>query len=335
MTVKVLIVDDSLFIRSLVSDFLNKEPGIKVVDTASSGQEALSKIPVSRPDCVVLDLAMPGMDGMTTLKYIMRDFPTPVVILSAYTRDEADITLKCLELGAISFVPKPSGELSLDVEDVKERLVREIKAVAKINLKKSEPVVRKRPPDLSAENRVIVIGSSTGGSQALELILSSLPADFSIPVIVCQHFPNHFFSEGLVDQLNKNCLINARMACDNKIISTPAVYVVPGGSNLTIDRNYRMSLTEALPNTLSPSIDITMQSIAGIYKGNSIGIILSGIGNDGVEGMRAIKEEGGRTIVQDESAIIFGMSKSVIDARLADKVLPVQEIGQAILEEEK
>lgn len=133
MPIKVLIIDDSLFIRSLVSDFLNKDPQIKVVGTASSGQEALRKIPISKPDCIILDLAMPGWDGLTTLKHIMHNFPTPVVILSAYSKEEADITLECLELGAISFVLKPSGELSLDIDKIQERLIQEVKAVARIS----------------------------------------------------------------------------------------------------------------------------------------------------------------------------------------------------------
>lgn len=211
--IKVLIVDDSLFIRSLVSDFLNKDPHIKVVDTASSGQEAMRKIPDSLPDCIILDLAMPGWDGLTTLKHIMRDFPTPVVILSAYSKEEADITLECLKLGAVSFVLKPSGELSLDIEKIQERLIREIKAASRVDVQKLE--VRKnvrgttkyKRRTMSDERRVVVIGASTGGPQTLELILPSLPADFSLPVLVCQHMPNRFFSESLARHLNKNWVL--------------------------------------------------------------------------------------------------------------------------------
>ena len=346
--IKVLIIDDSLFIRSLVSDFLNKDPQIKVVDTASSGQEAMRKIPHLKPDCIILDLAMPGWDGLTTLKHIMHDFPTPVVILSAYSQEEADITLECLGLGAVSFVLKPSGELSLDIEKVKERLIQEIKASAGVNLKRFKALRLKQPPHplrkLLAEDKIIVVGASTGGPQTLELILPSLSADFSLPVLVVQHMPNRFFSESLSQYLNKNCCLKVRVVCDGETIFAPAVYLAPGGSHLSVMRdaqddnairntNAVISLTEALPNTLSPSIDMAMESIAKVYQENSIGIILSGIGNDGVEGMRSIKEAGGRTIVQDESALIFGMPKAVIDAGLADKVLPAQEIGRAILEE--
>ncbi len=334
--IKVLIIDDSLFIRSLVSDFLNKDPQIKVVDTASSGQEAMEKIPHLKPDCIILDLAMPGWDGLTTLKHIMRDFPTPVVILSAYSKEEADITLECLELGAVSFVLKPSGELSLDIEKIKERLIQEVKAAAKVNLKRFKALIAKGPPHpprkLLVEDKIIVVGASTGGPQTLEVVLSSLPSDFSLPVLVVQHMPNGFFSESLSRHLNKNCSLKARVACDNETISSPAVYLAPGGSHLKVESR-TISLTEVSPDTLSPSIDMAMQSIAKAYKGNSIGIILSGIGNDGLEGMRSIKEAGGRTIVQDESALIFGMPKAVIDAGLADKVLPAEKIGRAILEE--
>lgn len=334
--IKVLIIDDSLFIRSLVSDFLNEDPHIKVVDTASSGQEAMRKIPNSRPDCIILDLAMPGWDGLTTLKHIMHDFPTPVVILSAYSQEDADITLECLELGAISFVLKPSGELSLDIEKIKERLIQEVKAAAGVNLKRFKTRIAKRPPHpsrkLLVEDKIIVVGASTGGPQTLELVLPSLPSDFSIPILIVQHMPNRFFSESLSRHLNKNCLLKVNVASDNETISAPTVYLAPGGSHLRVE-NRTIFLTKVSPDTLSPSIDMAMQSIAKVYQENSIGIILSGIGDDGLEGMRSIKKAGGRTIVQDESALIFGMPKVVIDAGLADKVLPAEEIGRAILEE--
>ena len=322
LPIKVLIIDDSLFIRSLVSDFLNKDPQIKVVGTASSGQEALRKIPSVEPDCIILDLAMPGWDGLTTLKHIMRDFPTPVVILSAYSQEEAGIALECLELGAVSFVLKPSGELSLDIEKIKERLTQEVKAASKVNLKRFK-AFRLKPfhpsPKLLAEDKIIVIGASTGGPQTLEMILPSLPADFSLPILIAQHMPNRFFSESLSGHLNKNCSLKTRVACDGETIFSPAAYLAPGGFNLKIKsreervesrENNFTTLEEVSPDTLSPSIDIAMKSASRIYQQNSIGIILSGIGNDGLEGMRSIKEAGGRTIAQDKSALIFGMPKA-------------------------
>lgn len=334
--IKVLIIDDSLFIRSLVSDFLNKDPELKVIDTAKSGEEAIKKIPRLQPDCIILDLAMPGWDGLTTLKHIMHNFPTPVVILSAYSQEEADITLECLELGAISFVLKPSGELSLDIERIEERLIQEVKAAAKVNLKRFRALGLKQPPHpsrkLKTEDKIIVIGASTGGPQTLELVLPSLPADFPFPVLVAQHMPNKFFSESLSGHLNKNCSLKVKLATDAETIFSPAVYLAPGGSHLKVE-NRTVCLIEVSPDTLSPSIDLAMQSVARAYQENSIGIILSGIGNDGLEGMRSIKEAGGRTIAQDESALIFGMPKAIIDAGLADKVLPAEEIGKAIIEE--
>lgn len=245
MPIKVLIIDDSLFIRSLASDFLNKDPQIKVVDTASSGQEAMRKIPSAKPDCIILDLAMPGWDGLTTLKHIMHNFPTPVVILSAYSQEEADITLECLELGAISFVLKPSGELSLDIEKIKERLIQEVKAAAKVNLKRFTPPFLENGKrgegkaghpsrKLKAEDKIIVIGASTGGPQTLELILPFLPSDFSPPVLVAQHMPNKFFSESLSGHLNKNCSLKVKVATDAENIFSPAVYLAPGGSHLSV-----------------------------------------------------------------------------------------------------
>jgi two-component system chemotaxis response regulator CheB len=340
MPIRVLVVDDSLFMRTLVSDMLNSDPEIEVIDTAKEGLQAIGKITQARPDCVTLDLAMPGWDGLTTLKHIMSECPVPVVILSAHSRRDADVTIECLETGAVGFVLKPSGELSLNIENVKHQLLDEVKAASKVELKKIKLLTAKKPKrykhKLVGIDKIIVIGASTGGLRTLESILPSLPADFPAPIIVAQHVPNMFFTESLTKHLSCLCELAVKVAEDNEIIKAGKIYLAPGGSHMTLyplpNREVTPHINEAKSDTLSPSIDIVMESVAKIFCGNTVGIILTGMGCDGREGMRAIKQAGGGTIVQDESSLIFGMPKAVIDAGYADKVLPAGEIAEAMME---
>ncbi len=340
MPIKVLVVDDSLFMRTLISDILNYDPEIEVVDTAKDGKEAVSKITKLKPDCATLDLMMPEWDGLTTLKHIMAECPTPCVILSAHSKKDADITIDCLNAGAVGFVLKPSGELSLNIENVKHQLLKEVKAASKVELKKIELLAAKKPKrreyKLVRANKIFVIGASTGGLQTLESILPSLPADFPSPIIVVQHLPNMFFTGSLAERLNRDCELTMKVAESNEIIQAGKVYLAPGGFHMTLgslsNREVTPCINEAKNDSLTPSIDLAMESVAKICRANAVGVILSGMGYDGRQGMKAIKECGGRTIVQDESSLIFGMPKAVIDAGFADEVLPASEIANAIIE---
>jgi len=344
--IKVLVVDDSLFMRRLVSDMLNCDPEIEVIGTAKDGHEAMKKISSLKPDCITLDLVMPGWDGLTTLKYIMAEYPTPVIILSAYSKKDADVTIECLNAGAASFILKPSGELSLDIEKIKAKLIEEVKVASRINTGKLKLLITKKPPKPRrklVDNKIIIIGASTGGPQTLNAILSSLPSDFPVPIIIVQHMPNRFFTESLAERLNDNCRLSVKVAEDKEIIQEGKVYLAPGGFSAAVKakwigskgRRMRKSiicLKEEEPDSLSPSIDVTMKSVADVYNGNSIGIILTGMGDDGMEGMKAIKESGGETIAQDESALIFGMPKVVNEAGFADKILHASDMSDAMLE---
>jgi len=335
----VLVVDDSLFMRTLISDMLNSDPEIEVIDTAKDGKEAIKKISKIKPDCITLDLAMPVWDGLTTLKHIIDEYPTPVVILSAYSKKDADITMKCLDAGAVGFVLKPSGELSLDIKGVKHQLLEEVKAASTVNVGKIKSLIAKKPKrrrrKLIGINKMVIIGASTGGPQTLELILSSLPIDFSAPIIVVQHMPTVFFTKSLAEHLNHNCGLKVKVMENNETIQPGTVYLIPSGFRWTliqVDREYVKSyLGIEDSNILSPSINLAMKTLAQIYSENVVGIILSGMGEDGVEGMKAIKEAGGKTIVQDESSVIFGMPKVVIDAGYADKVLSASKMAGAIM----
>jgi two-component system chemotaxis response regulator CheB len=338
--IKVLVVDDSLFMRTLISDMLNSDPGIEVMDTAKEGGEAVKKIPKIKPDCITLDLAMPGWDGLATLKHIIAEYPTPVVILSAHSKKDADITIKCLNAGAVSFVLKPSGELSLDIARIKDRLIKEVKSAAKVEIGRIKSLKAKSSVKLKHKligiNKILVIGASTGGPQTLETILLSLPHGFPVPILIVKHMPTIFFTQSLAKHLNNSCQLMVKVAENNQIIQEGKVYLAPGGFRMTLKPHGRQDviicLSKEESDMLSASIDLTMKIVAQIYNGNAIGIILSGMGHDGVEGMMAIKEYGGKTIVQDESSVIFGMPKAVIDAGYADEVLPASEMASTIME---
>lgn len=353
--IKVLVVDDSLFMRTLVSDMLNSDPEIEVIATAKGGAEALKKIPEIKPDVITLDLSMPGWDGLTTLKHIMSQYSTPVVILSAHTREYADITIECLNAGAIGFVLKPSGELSLDIENVKGQLINEVKAAAKVKVERIKSYITTKSEKerrLSGVNKIIVVGASTGGPQTLETILPIIPSDFAAPILVVQHMPNIYFSQGMATYLNKICKLTVKMAENGDYIQTGNIYIAPGGYHMILEKqighpdNFNSNLQHQVFNfndvvirlnqgassDLSPSIDMTMQSAAQLYNENVVGIILSGMGSDGVEGMKAIKEAGGKTIVQDESSLIFGMPKAVIDKGYADKIMPAPDMVDVLME---
>jgi two-component system chemotaxis response regulator CheB len=341
MPIKVLVVDDSFFMRTLISDMLSSDPEIEVIDTAKDGTEALRKIPETKPDCITLDLAMPGQDGLTTLKHIMDEYPTPVVILSAHSKKNADITINCLNAGAVGFVLKPSGELSLDIEHVKHKLLAEVKAASKVNVGAIKSLTVKKPKRIRHKvtrmNTIVVIGASTGGPQTLESILWALPIDFSAPIIVVQHMPTRFFTQSLAEHLNRNCELEVRVVVDNEIIHSGRVYLIPAGFRVTlyprVTQDTVIRLSKEDYDILSPSVDSAMETVAHTYHRNAVGIILTGMGHDGVKGTEAIKASGGKTIVQDRSSLIFGMPKAVIEAGYADKVLPASEIASAIIDD--
>jgi two-component system, chemotaxis family, protein-glutamate methylesterase/glutaminase len=342
--IKVLVVDDSIFMRTLVSDLINSDPQMEVVGTAKSGAEALKKLPQLKPDVVTLDMVMPGWDGLTTLKEIMARFPTPVVLLSAHTKEGADLTIRCLEAGAISFVLKPSGELSLDIQDVKSHLLQELRSASLVKTDKFKIYAHKKSIEpksrVSGIRSILVIGASTGGPQTLECILTSLPEDFSSPIIVIQHMPNYSFSQGFADRLDRLCALTARVPASGEALKGGTIYVVPGGFQMTLKTEPGtvseafFCLKETHKRDLSPSIDAAMRSAAAIYGERCTGLILTGMGHDGLEGMKAIKAHGGQTIAQDESALIYGMPKAVIDAGAADKALPAEKIAEHLCEVE-
>jgi len=344
--VNVLVVDDSFFMRTLISDMLNSDSDIDVMGVARDGNDALEKLKSLRPDVITLDFLMPGLSGLTTLESIMNEYPTPVVMLSAYTEEGASTTLQCLDAGAVGFVLKPSGAVSVDIDKVKDKIVDEIKTASKVDVRKVGSILaRKRVkqflmPGVTEKERVIVIGSSTGGPTVLELVLSELPSNFPAAILIVQHMPAKF-TKSLAELLDHMSEIVVKEAEEGDVIEPGKAYVAPGGFHVTVEKRAVGGESRAviclnkgpLVHGLRPSVDVTMRSIADVYGENAVGIILSGMGEDGAEGMRAIKRKKGKTIAQDEAtSLIFGMPRRVIERGDADQVLPVFEISRAIIQ---
>jgi two-component system chemotaxis response regulator CheB len=333
-------VDDSAFLRHILTRRLEAEVGITVAGSAVNGLDALKKIPALKPDVVILDVEMPRMDGLTALERIMKECPTPVVMLSAHTQRGARITIRALIRGAVDFVPKPAG--SVDIKEVIHELAAKVKIAANSSLPSSNGVhlqggtsrsVRVRPKPFRQGDAVIVIGASTGGPRALQRVLSELPADLPAVVAVVQHMPTGFTSS-LAQRLNESSPLTVREATRHERLMQGLVLLAPGDYHLQFKRGRRVALDQGPKRShVRPAVDVAMESAAESHGSAAIGVVLTGMGSDGTEGAGCIKAAGGRMIVEHESScVIYGMPCSVIEAGLADRVVPLPKIASTLVE---
>lgn len=339
-------VDDSFFMRKIIADLLTSDPVLEVVGTAPNGAVALKKIPLLNPDVVTLDVEMPVMDGMATLENIMKKRMLPVVMLSSSTQRGAEITIKALQNGAVDFVPKPSGTVSLDLNKVKDELIKKIKiaAMAKVRsslIRESEVTEVGRNKKLisrMAPQTLVLIGASTGGPRALNEILPRIPGDVQAAFLVVQHMPRGF-TRSLAVRLDQNSELRVKEAEDGERVVAGTVYLAPGGYHLQIHqcgkagREIYLRLdTQAPVNGHRPSVDVMMHSAAELQGRRLVGVILTGMGHDGRSGTRMLKEKGAQIIAEDKTtAVVYGMPKAVVEANLSDCVAPLQLIAQKIL----
>lgn len=334
--ISVLIVDDSFFMRKVVGDFLRADPLIEVVGEAVDGQEAIKKIAQLKPQVITLDIEMPKMNGVETLKAITSEPDHPsVVMVSGYVEKGAELTLQCLHLGATDFVLKPSGSFSLDMEKVKDLLVRKVKIAAAANTSK----LRTMPPRPNREWRyaptggLVVIGASTGGPVALETLLPTFPPNFPYSIVVAQHLPKTF-TKSFVERLQQKCQLHVIRAEPDMPIKPGTVYIAAGSTTTTIAKRNNEVVLKVEPNNQdieTPSVTKLMTSAAAVYQDKTVGVILTGMGKDGAEGMAAIKKAGGKTIVQDEqTSAVFGMGREVVEAGLADNIVPLDLVTETI-----
>jgi len=340
--IKVFIVEDSILMQKIIIDILSGDPLLEVVGSTKFGKEALEKIPQLRPDVVTLDVNLPDIDGLQVLEKLMKVYPVKVVMFSAYTQKGAEVTIKALELGACDFIPKPSGEVSLDLYNFKDEIVSKIKLVSTIDLKKAflprDLVPAKDELDVK---KLVIIGASTGGPRVILSIMEQLSGDLNASFLIVQHMPGGF-TKSFAERIAWYSKIKTKEAEEGDLILNKAAYVAPSGYHMVIEKSarrnnisgYYVSLDETpLVNYVRPSVDVTMSSVAEVFEGEIIGVVLTGMGKDGLEGARSIKKRGGKVIVQDEaSCAIYGMPKAVVTANLADDILPYEKISKKIEE---
>jgi len=336
-SIGVLVVDDSMFMRKVIADLLSSDPGIEVVGTARDGRDALEALRKLRPDVITLDIEMPKMDGLTALKELMKTDPTPVIMVSALTHEGAEMTFDALEQGAVDYIPKPSGSISLNMSAVKDELINKVKAAAQARLKPvggnaaTRKERRRVVERFSSKDKIINIGSSTGGPQAVSELFTDLPKDIP-PILLVQHMPK-FFTKPFSERLDKLSQFSVREAEDGDRVEEGLSLVAPGDFHMTVTRSGRIRLHKGpMVHYLRPTVDELMLSTADVYGPRNLGVILTGMGSDGAKGMRAIKECGGQTIAQDESTcVVFGMPKVAIEQGSVDVVLPLQRIPGEIV----
>ena len=339
---RVLVVDDSAFMRKIIPQMLQEDDGIEVVDTAKDGQEAIKKTFELKPDVITLDVEMPKMDGLTTLGYIMSETPTPVIMLSAYTPKGAETTLQALEYGAVDFVCKPSGEISIDIKKVKEELVKKIKAAATTDVSKltffTPEKVEKKSGDKEKEVKdfiLVTVATSTGGPRALSEFLPKIPRNLPAAYLVVQHM-SQGFTKTLAERLNSQSLISIKEAEEGEIITAGKAYVAPGNYHMEIEKEggqYKIALNQK-PTRLGvrPSADMTLFSVAEKFDGKTLAVVLTGMGKDASAGAERLKAKKGVILAQDKnSSVIFGMPKAVIDRGLADEVSSISGMKDALV----
>jgi two-component system, chemotaxis family, protein-glutamate methylesterase/glutaminase len=343
--ISVLVVDDSVVIRRLVSTVLDEDRDIEVVGTAANGRIGLGKIPQVAPDLVTLDIEMPVLDGLGTLRELRRLHPTlPVIMFSTLTERAASATLEALALGANDYVAKPAnvGSVQAGMDSIRTQLIPKIKALRadllpRTRVTPSDPLLRvptARPGPLIPPE-ILAIGSSTGGPDALAEVLTRLPADFPLPVVVVQHMPP-VFTKLFAQRLDGKCSLDVREAQSGDVVRPGQVLVAPGGHHMTLRRQgdvVRVLLDQGTPeNFCRPAVDPLFRSVGDLYGGRTLALVLTGMGQDGLRGCDRVHAAGGQVVVQDErTSVVWGMPGAVAGAGLAHRVLPLRDIAPDIL----
>jgi two-component system chemotaxis response regulator CheB len=339
--IRVLIVDDSAYSRQAIRKMLDTDPDIEVAGISSDGVDAMTKTIKLRPDLITLDLEMPKMDGFSFLRWLMKKRPTPVMIVSSYS--DSKTVFKALELGAVDFVVKPPRMPSKEFHKIEKDLLDKVRGIKKLRLDKLSKNLeilegessQQAPLVNSGRNiEVVAIGASTGGPAALKIILTRLPSDFPAGIVVSQHMPKGF-TDSFAERLNNISKVHVKEAKDGDEVVRGRVLICPGGFHMLFKKGRRIVTAIKEPKNTDkyiPSVDMMMSSAAEVFGPTTMGIVLTGMGSDGIEGMLKIKTAGGYTIAESEdSAVVFGMPSEVIKAGAAEKVLPISEIPTEII----
>lgn len=354
---KVLVVDDSAFMRKIISDMISEDPEFTVIDTAKNGVEAVRKARDLNPDLITMDVEMPLMNGLQALQAIMRECPVPVVMLSSLTEAGARETIAALELGAVDFVKKPSGSISLDLYKVKEQLMDKLKAAARAKLPRGEHVQRLVPPGNRGSalvrntghpgerggalpgkvEQLVAIGTSTGGPRALQTVLSALPADFPAPVVIVQHMPPSF-TKSLAERLDSLCAIRVSEAAEGMMLAPATAYIAPGGWHMHVQAakggSCRIRLNRGEPrNGHRPSVDELFESVANLAGVQRMAVVMTGMGSDGAKGLKLLRDAGAVTIAESEqTAVVYGMPRAAAELEAAQFILDLHDIADKLTE---
>jgi len=340
--IRVLVVDDSAFSRQTIKKMLEGDDSVDVVGIAPDGINAITKTLKLKPDLITLDLEMPEMDGFSFLRWLMKQKPTPVIMVSSYS--DSKTVFKALELGAVDFVAKPTVKASVELRSIEKDLLRKVRGIKGISLdaltkarqlhgEAAGEVIGYVPGE--AEIKMVAIGSSTGGPPALQVVLTELPKNFPSAIAISQHMPKGF-TRSLADRLNKLCSVEVREAEQGDLVEDGRAYICPGGYHMSFKRRgseVKVNLKKAVYEDMYvPSVDIMMRSAAEVYGRSAMGVILTGMGNDGADGARKLAASGGINIAESEdTAVVFGMPSSAIKTGAVHKVLPLDKIAGEII----
>ncbi|MEK4385145.1 chemotaxis response regulator protein-glutamate methylesterase [Solibacillus sp. FSL W7-1464] len=369
--IKLLVVDDSAFMRKLISDFFSDHRQIEVIGTARNGKDAIKKIEQQKPDVVTMDVEMPEMNGMEALKEIMQKYPLPVVMLSSTTKRGAENTVMAMEYGAVDFVAKPSGSISLDLHKIKDELVRKVEEASKVSISKLKNPFRKstvasqtiRQPSNNDESKlnnmtkpsakidvqvkktewsktskkIILIGTSTGGPRALQEVITKIPANVGAPILIVQHMPAGFTKSlaGRLDQLSE---IHVKEAEQGDLLQKGTAYIAPGGYHLKLRKvgsAFAVVLDDQEPPRAGhrPSVDVMFEDVSQYSDFDKIAVIMTGMGYDGSKGLVSLKKTGNVTAIAEsaETCIVYGMPKAAVETQLVDEVADVDDIARTIM----
>jgi two-component system chemotaxis response regulator CheB len=338
--IRIFIVDDSAFMRMVLKDVLEKEKDMQIVGIAKDGMEAIELAIKTKPDIITLDVEMPKLNGIEALKEIMKRAPTRVIMVSSLTEEGADITITALELGAVDFITKPAGSISMNFRKIAGDLIQKIRAAMQVDVKslvrKATYTSKKLNLKSLVSSKIVVIGSSTGGPKSLDLVIPPLPENYPAPIIIVQHMPAGF-TKSLAQRLNKISNLYVKEAEEGDVLEPGKVYIAPGDYHLGIKQHDKKSVvylekSEKI-NNVRPAVDFTLDKVAEIYKDKTIAVILTGMGKDGTKGAFKVKYYKGIVIAESkETCVVYGMPKSVVEEGYADFELPAYKIPEKLVE---